>query len=661
MGTPLSAVVTCRVAYGRHPFMRKLTSLLPVLVALPGLAQYEFDHAIIDELAWREGHHWHGTLRSDAPPTRGYDLKYMHAEWAVDPAVRAIEGTVTLWFTATSELDVVVLDLSDTLVVDDVRWHGQAISWDLALGDVFTVDVPGVLSAGVLDSISVTYHGVPRTSGFGSFGTGTQPNGSPALWTLSEPYGAKDWWPAKQDLNDKLDSVDLIVTTPQPYRVASNGRLIAETMENGSTTFHWRHRYPIAYYLISLAVADYIVLNTEIIAGTDTIPMVTYSYYDNPTMAGLNAGDVAVQLPLFTQLFGRYPFAEEKYGHAQFGWGGGMEHQTMTSMGGWNYGLAAHELAHQWFGDKVTCGSWEDIWLNEGFATYLQGLTAEYLVPQYWREFLESNKAIITSDPTGSVRCTDTTSIARIFSSRLSYRKGAAVLHMLRWVCGDSAFYNGVRNYLNDPGLAYGSARTSDLVDHLEATSGIDLSGFMADWFVGEGYPTYTLQWTQEQGGGTQAMLFQSPSHPSVDFFEMPVPVRFWNDVQDTTVVLDHTVSGQSFTFSLPFLADSAEVDPELWILSGQNIATSVPDLDADRISLVLWPNPAGDQVTLRVPGLRGPAEVQVVDAAGRTVLTTPTNGGMDRTIDVRSLVAGHYTVILRSGTTYFRSALLRL
>lgn len=640
--------------------MRLFTVLSLALAVQPCLAQFEFDHAIIDEIAWREGHHWHGAPRSDAPPTRGYDLNYLRAEWAVDPAVRAIDGAVTLWFTATTDLDMLVLDFSDTLVVDEVRWHGQSISWDLALGDVFTVDVPGVLGTGTLDSISVTYHGTPRITGFGSFGTGTQPNGSPALWTLSEPYGAKDWWPAKQDLNDKLDSVDLIVTTPQPYRVASNGLLIAETVGDASTIFHWRHRYPIAYYLISLAVADYIVINSEIIAGPDTIPMVTYSYYDNPAMAELNAGDVAVQLPLFTQLFGRYPFAEEKYGHAQFGWGGGMEHQTMTSMGGWNYGLAAHELAHQWFGDKVTCGSWEDIWLNEGFATYLQGLTAEYLVPQYWREFLESNKAIITSDPGGSVRCSDTTSIARIFSSRLSYRKGASVLHMLRWVCGDSAFYNGVRNYLNDPALAYGSARTADLIGHLEATSGLDLSGFMADWFDGEGYPTYTLQWTQEQNGDAQALLFQSPSHPSVDFFEMPVPVRFWNGSQDTTVVVDHTVSGQSFTFTLPFLADSAEVDPDLWILSGQNIATQVPAIDAERPALVLWPNPTNEQVTLRAPGLRGPAVVQVVDAAGRTVRTAPFTGGMDNRLDVHDLVPGHYTVVMRADNRVIRTTLLR-
>lgn len=639
--------------------MRLPTSFLIALAALPATAQYAFDHAIIDDIAWQEGRYWHAAERGNGLPGRGFDVKYMRAEWSLDPAVRQISGSVTTWFVATAELDSMVLDLSDTLVVDEVRWHGDPAGWTHGTGDVLRVDIPGALPPGTLDSITVTYHGVPRSTGFGSFGTGTQPNGSPALWTLSQPYGAKDWWPAKQDLNDKIDSIDVIVTTPQPYRVASNGLLIAENVGNASTVFHWRHRYPVAYYLISVAVADYVVLQRDIIAGADTIPMVTYSYYDNPAMAELNAGDVALQLPLFAQLFGRYPFAREKYGHAQFGWGGGMEHQTMTSMGGWSYGLAAHEVAHQWFGNKVTCGSWEDIWLNEGFATYMQGLTAEYLVPQYWREYLETNRAIITSDPGGSVRCTDTTTIARLFNSRLSYRKGAALLHMLRWVCGDNAFFGGCRNYLDDPQLAYASARTGDLVAHLEATSGRDLSGFMADWFVGEGYPTYTLQWTQGQGGITQALLFQSPSHPSVDFFEMPVPVRFWNSDADTTVVLDHTFSGQSFAFTLPFAADSAEVDPDLWLLSGQNIATHASSMDGTRPPLVLWPNPAAGRVTLRIPPLGGTADLVIVDAYGRTVHVGRITTGMDRTLDVGTLTPGHYTVIVRGDSGALQAPLI--
>jgi aminopeptidase N len=631
--------------------MRILLPFLLLFISAVTQAQFEFDHAVVDEAAWREGHAWQGAPRNDGPPTRGYDMHYLQCQWQVDPAVRAIAGQVSAHFTALEALSEVVLDLSDTLVVDGVSWHGSPASWTHEPGDVLTIVLPQALDSAGLDSLTITYHGVPRTTGFGSFGTGTQQNGSPTLWTLSEPYGAKDWWPTKQDLNDKIDSIDLFITSPVPYRVGSNGLLVSEDTLNGHITYHWKHRYPIAYYLISMAVADYIVLQQDIVIGATTIPMLTYTYADNPTMAELNAGDVAQQMPLFSQLFGLYPFANEKYGHAQFGWGGGMEHQTMTSMGGWSYELSAHELAHQWFGDKVTCARWQDIWLNEGFATYLQGLCYAYLAPQYWHGYLRGTVDAITSEPGGSVFCADTTNIGRIFSSRLSYRKGAMVLHMLRWVCGDSAFYQGCTNYLNDPALAYGSARTNNLVSHLEATSERDLAEFMSDWFTGEGYPTYTLQWTQDANGQVDLTLFQSPSHPSTLFFEMPVPIRFKNNSMDTTVVVNHTFSGEAFSFTLPFLADSALLDPDIWILSGQSIVTRVPEHGNRPSPWVMYPNPATNVLNIRAMGATGGmVQMTVTDELGRVVLRAIGSGSADHQLVVEGLAAGLYALRIEQG-----------
>ncbi len=622
--------------------------LLPfaLLLSMDAPAQFEFDHAVIDETAWREGHAWAGTSRNDGPPTRGYDMHYVQCHWQVDPAERAIVGQVALYFSATQTLSEVVMDLSDTLLVDGVSWHGAPAVWTHGTGDALTITLPQPVDSAGMDSLTITYHGIPRTTGFGSFGIGTQENGSPTLWTLSEPYGAKDWWPTKQDLNDKIDSIDLYITTPTPYRVGSNGLLVSEDTLNGSITYHWKHRYPIAYYLISMAVADYIVFQQDIVIGASTIPMLTYSYADNPTMAELNAGDVAQQMPLYSQLFGLYPFANEKYGHAQFGWGGGMEHQTMTSIGGWSYELSAHELAHQWFGDKVTCASWHDIWLNEGFATYLQGLCYAYLAPQYWHAYLQGTVDAITSEAGGSVFCTDTTDIGRIFSSRLTYRKGAMVLHMLRWVCGDSAFYLGCTNYLNDPALAYGSARTSDLVSHLEATSGLDLTEFMSDWFTGEGFPTYTMQWAQDGNGQVDLTLFQSPSHPSTSFFEMPVPIRFKNNNMDTTVVVDHTFSGEAFSFNLPFQADSALLDPDIWILRGQSIVTLVEEPELRAIPWVLYPSPATSVLNIRaLAPSNDAAQLTVTDGLGRVVISQRNEAINDRALTVAGMAPGVYSL----------------
>ncbi|HNK43054.1 MAG TPA: M1 family metallopeptidase, partial [Flavobacteriales bacterium] len=352
------------------------------------------------------------------------DLRYVRAAWEVDPNVRAITGTVMLRFVSTHPLSELVLDLSDTLIVDEVLYHGSQNTFTLAPGDLLTIPLGQELPAGATDSVEVSYHGIPRYTGFGSFATGQQPDSSAALWTLSEPYGAKEWWPCKDDLNDKIDSIDLYITTPEGYRAGSNGLLVSEVMGNGHVTYHWRHRYPIATYLISMAVADYLVFTHDIVIGTDTIPMLTYSWHDDPGMAELNGYDAGEQMTLYSELFGLYPFAEEKYGHAQFGWGGGMEHQTMTSMGGWSYELSAHELAHQWFGDKVTCGSWQDIWLNEGFATYLQGMCYEFLAPEYWYGYKAGKIESIISEPGGSVFRADTSSTESIFSGRLTYNKG---------------------------------------------------------------------------------------------------------------------------------------------------------------------------------------------------------------------------------------------
>jgi aminopeptidase N len=626
----------------------RYTIALPLFLALSAHAQLGYDHAVFEETTCGAKHGWQGVPKNGGPPQRGFDMKYVRATWSVDPAVLGISGTVTAYFVATQALTTLVLDMSDTLVLDGVTYQNAPLAATLAPGDSLVIPLPTELTMGTLDSVTVLYHGAPRITGFGSFGLGAQNSGSPALWTLSEPYGAKEWWPCKQDLNDKIDSCDLYITTPSSYRAGSNGLLVSETTDGGNTTYHWKHRYPIAHYLISMAVADYIVFTRDIIIGADTIPMLTYAWDTNPAMAELNAGDADEQMRLYSQLFGLYPFAKEKYGHAQFGWGGGMEHQTMTSMGGWSYELSAHELAHQWFGDKVTCASWHDIWLNEGFATYLQMLCYNYLAPEYWHGTLRGRIDAVIEYPGGSVYCTDTTSVDRIFSGRLTYNKGAMVLHMLRWVCGDSAWYQGVQNYLNDPTLAYGSALTSDLQNHLEATSGLDLDGFMADWFTGQGYPTYTMPWTQDGNGNLQLTLFQSQSHPSVDYFDLPVPVRFKNADMDTTVVFANAFSGETFSLNLPFQVDSALLDPDLWLVTGQNIVTRVPELSGDANELILFPNPATDAITVRgVGNWRGTAEVTITDGAGRIVKSVSRLPLADGRINIADLGSGCYLVVV--------------
>lgn len=583
-------------------------------------AQVNFDGKTFFQIAESEAHaHHHAHHKSNGAPARGYDLTYHRLDLTVDPAVRAISGSVTHHFTALAELTTLTLDLIDSLTVGAVQHASGPLAFVHA-DNVLTITLPMALVAGMRDSVSIAYAGTPGNSGFGSF-VQAEHAGAPIIWTLSQPFGARDWWPSKNDLNDKADSVDVIITTPEGQRAASNGMLVSEVpVGNGQVRAHWRHRYPISFYLIAFAVTNYVVYTDVVPTDQGPIDVLNYVFPEDLAASQQGSAGIVGQMQLFNELFGHYPFAEERYGHAQFVWGGGMEHQTMSFMGNFSYELMAHELAHQWFGNTVTCGSLEDIWLNEGFATYLAGLCYEFIGPVWWMPYKRNVRALVVSQPDGSVKCTDTTTIARMFNSRLTYGKGMFLLHMARWVIGDSAFFAACRNYLNDPELRFASARTDDLQAHLEAASGMDLDGFMADWYVGEGHPSYSLSWGQSEEGQLNIILEQTQSHPSVDFFELPVPVRLWNATQDTIVVLDHTFSGQAFEVTPGFQVDSASIDPEIWLVSANNVVTAVPELARNTGTVRLFPNPANDLLQVSLSLTDGPVRWRVLDALGRSV-----------------------------------------
>ena len=638
--------------------MKKLLSLLPLCLFFSTLSAQTGDmEAIIqqEKAAYIRRHALERNGQNSA--VNRSDLHYSRYRWQVDPAVHYIRGEVMTVFEPVENIGSLDFDFSAELTMDSILYHGQPLSFSQGTGDILTVFFPSVLPAFLSDSITFFYQGVPAATGFGSFINEVHGNNIPVLWTLSEPYGARDWYPCKTALDDKLDSIDIFITAPDLYRAASNGLLMSETTQNGQKTAHWKHRYPIATYLICMAVTDYVSFENLVPAGDDTIRVLNYVYPENLNDGLSGTSFIVSQMQLFNTLFGVYPFKDEKYGHAQFGWGGGMEHQTMTFVGNFGYELLAHELAHHWFGDKVTCGSWEDIWLNEGFATYLSGLCYEFLAPVYWQNFKQQRIDNITSMPDGSLLVNDTTDIGRIFSGRLSYAKGAMVLNSLRWVCGDSAFFAGARNYLNAPGIAFGYARSSDLRFHLEQASGKDLAGFFEDWVVGEGYPSYQLTWAQDTFQHLTIALSQQQSHPSVSFFELPVPVRFSNGQQDTTLVLQHINNGQTFDFDLGFAATTVAIDPDLWLISKGNSIQQVSVTKEEvlpGVKMLLMPNPARTYFDV-VLDLVQPEQIQATlfDVSGKILQEKNLALGAGKQIlpfEVKDCPAGTYTLVLKMG-----------
>jgi len=313
---------------------------------------------------------------SSCAASANYNVTYYRCYWKIDPAVSAISGSVAMYFKALGNLDSLQMDISISMTIDSVMFHGAKINFLQQTGDVLGIKFPASIPVTATDSLTVYYHGFPAARGLGSFRNGTHRTArTPVVWTLSEPYGAKDWWPCKQTLDDKADSIDIYVEVPPSNKAASNGLLKQVYVQGANTVYHWKHKYPIATYLVCTAVTNYTEFTDTANLQSGNVPVLYYTYPEDSAMARQTDAQLLTVMHYFDSLFIPYPFKAEKYGHAQFGWGGGMEHQTMTFVGGYIIELLAHELSHHWFGDHVTCGAWTEIWLNEGFATWFTGIS----------------------------------------------------------------------------------------------------------------------------------------------------------------------------------------------------------------------------------------------------------------------------------------------
>ncbi len=583
-----------------------------------------------------------------------YDLVYHRFYLFVDPDTIYISGGVTSYFIAKEDnLNELTFDLHTELTVDSILSKGENLSFEHE-NNILTVYLSSSLSLNQIDSLTIWYHGVPPgDTGFGSF-IQDYHNNTPIIWTLSEPFGAKDWWPCKQSLVDKIDSIDIIVITPFPNRVASNGVLVSEVTNGDNNIIHWKHCHPITAYLIAISVTNYAnyseYVHTE---DGDSFEILNYVYPEDISSIQEQSAELIAVMEFFNEKFILYPYADEKYGHAQFEWGGGMEHQTMSFVENFYISLTTHELAHQWFGDYITCGSWEDIWLNEGFATYLTGLMWEEFYPDYWLEYKQGEIEYIISDPGGSVLCTDTTSVWRIFNGRLSYAKGGMVLHMLRHKLGDSNFFNAIKNYLNDPELANGYAKTPHLQSHFEMTADTSLQEFFNDWYIGEGFPSYTIFWWQDDSGAVRIAIDQSQSHESVEFFEMHLPILFEGESQNKLLTFHHLENSQEFIFDLDFEIENVQLDPEHNIVKGQTLVMKSSLLDLKE-SYNIYPNPVNDELNIRSVKYNFVDEVLLYSIKGKLIKTYQFEPSTKfAKINTTNINSGIYLVKIYSNNAY--------
>ena len=499
--------------------------------------------------------------------------------------------------------DFIELDLYDNMTVDSILQNNIPILY-LHENDMLKIPISDItLNDENLFSLTIFYQGTPDHCGAGGFKFDEHQNIG-HVWTLSEAYCARSWWPCKDDPSDKADSVNIIVSVPiEPaYIVASNGLLSSTTINNNKKTYFWKERYPITTYLVSLAIYPYTKWVDQYVSpiSSDTMLIEHYVFPDRYEASYPNYSLTKDMLSFFSELFGEYPFISEKYGHADFTWGGGMEHQTLSSMGSFSQNLMVHELGHSWWGNLITCKTFNDIWLNEGFARYCQALWAEHM---YGREAyfdFMNNHAYYGA---GTIYVENPSSNSQIFSAGLSYNKASWVLHMLRHKVGETMFFDILKSYASNDSLSYNAASTSDFQKVCEDISGLDFEQFFQQWIYGEKYPKYELSWWHEGNGIYNVKIDQVQSY---NFFSMPIDLKFSGSagpmLVDTTIVIENNNSSQLYEFSgFNFLVENVMLDPENWIL--KEATYSVNEIDnilPDRVEVEkAFPNPFNSKVKL--------------------------------------------------------------
>jgi hypothetical protein len=495
-----------------------------------------------------------------------FDVTYYEIKLVIDPALTAewVTGAVTVYGSAVdSDVDTVELDFSQYLPVDSVKADGDMLVYQRS-GNLLTISLPQATDR---FAVTVFYQGHPQNAGLNAFNF-SHFNGLRTVATLSEPFFARDWWPCKDHPTDKADSVDMYVTIDSNLIVVSNGTMVsAVDNQDGTKTTHWHESYPIATYLVSLAIAEYYVYSDTLRYQGHTMP-IDFFLYDEPLdWERSNNAKLPEMLTCFSDLFGIYPFIREKFGHAEFkNISGGMEHQTCTSLSSFDEGLIVHELAHQWWGDMITCGSWHDIWINEGFATYGEALWAEHKGGNAGYHG-RMNKLIGLSD--GSAYVSDTTNVYSIFEYGAVYARGAVILHTLRYTLGDSLFFRTLRTFADSP-HKYGTAVTDDFRRIAEEVSGRDLTQFFGQWVYESARPNYLHAFLSEPtDSGFVTYFFLDQTQTEYLPFKTDIDVRFvFADSAAVTVRLTDTLVSQNYVLLLPAAPIRCDVDPDNWILN---------------------------------------------------------------------------------------------
>jgi aminopeptidase N len=468
-------------------------------------------------------------------------------------------------------LNTVTLNLRNELTVDSVRMSGMSAGFTHS-NHLLVIDLPSVVDQGQECDLTVYYHGTPYYDGAAGLKFSTQ-SGYQMCWTKATPFRSRYWWPCKDYPEDKADSIDMYMEVPAAYDLITNGVQVSSTaLEGGRKLVHYKHNYPINTFLVAFCCMQYTINQQTWTYGGHSMPIYSYALPGNNQALDSFRIIGPQVLTTLSNLYGIYPFVNEKMANADFGWTGAMEHQT-ACMYATNFHtgyIIAHESAHQWWGDMITVRTFNHIWLSEGFASYSEALYYEklYGTAAYF-DYVQSQKY---TGP-GTIYVENLT-YEEIYNGSLSYDKASWVLHMLRGVVGDSAFFKAIRDWGSSQ-FRYGTATTDDFVSVLNASTRQDLRWFVNEWIYGDGCPDYEISWKCTRNtvrGGFDLAYCVEQVQTSGSYFRMPVRTRFATTgaFVDTVIWEDAELNLHELWF--PDSVTSVVFDPQQWVL--RNVAT---------------------------------------------------------------------------------------
>lgn len=552
-------------------------------------------------------------------------------------------GYTKIKFVANKNLNELNIHASSTILkIDSVIWANNRLNFQRD-SDVLKIIFPRTISQSETTIVAIYFRRESSINkGFYFYRSDAfSPNlPSDIAYTMTEPSDSRYWFPCYDEPWDKA-TVDVIVKVKGNFLVASNGLLIRdEKINQNERIFHWSSKYPMSTYLICFATSEYITFSywyRKVSNPNDSIEIKYYVWREDSIKAVNAFKNVVDMMRFFSTKFGEYPF--EKYGMVAvypFSYGG-MEHQTMTTihrnwLSGSYEGGIAHELAHQWWGDLVTCENWGEIWLNEGFASYGDALYTEYKYGfesfksklQSWARSYFSEDSLIRYpiyNPPAS----------KLFGTAV-YFKGAWVLHMLRNLIGDSAFFKVLREWGRR--YAYSTGTTQKFIQVINDITGGDYNWFFDQWVYDSGYPVLTFEISSIDYGASNLVnlsLRVKQVQKNARIFKLPIEFKFESQNLDTTLTFWNYTADTTYKISLnyaePVGSIKVQIDPNEKILK-KVISSTLSEVVIQRefeFNLYQnYPNPfnASTKISFEVSG-KGKiydCELKVFDILGREV-----------------------------------------